>query len=314
MNDAASKSSGDGQSAEHASAKVDKPTKVDTGRRWLREYGAGLTLAAIWLVALTYFLVTGGVASSSGSGSGCESGSVNAQQAVPTQPAQLKVRGTPPSTVPFGRLVTTKTRTVEFDVVDSKRVLSGGRNLSYQVGDFLSSDSRDDLNRCAITVTLKRTGRLATMTVTFDRTRDLGDPGTYSGVVSIVDPRVSRVDVPFTLTMSYPAWQKVVAWFLLMLAPATVYLWLLRGSFRSEGKLTWKEFHNWLFSRNGILALGAGFAAAVAVFVAVYLRADAWPGDGPAFLGLFTAMFTAFAAASAPVTAAGADTVESRRR
>ena len=146
------------------------------------------------------------------------------------------------------------------------------------------------------------------MLVTFDRVHaSLGDPGTYTGVVSIVDPRANRVDVPFTVTLSYPAWPLVVAWFLLMLLPATIYLWLLRGSFAAEAGLTWEMFHAWFFSRNGVLSVGAGAAAAVAVVVATYVRADAWSGDGAAWIALFAAMFTAFAAASAPITAAGKD-------
>jgi hypothetical protein len=94
---------------------------------------------------------------------------------------------------------------------------------------------------------------------------------------------------------------------LLVLPVAIAYLWLLKGSFHGTGPVTVEQFDAYAFSRNGILAIGAGTASAVLVFSATYLSSPTWGTSVTDGIALFGAMFAAFAAAATPVTAAGTD-------
>ena len=55
------------------------------------------------------------------------------------------------------------------------------------------------------------------------------------------------------------------------------------------------------------MAIGAGIAAAIGVFSAIYAKAPAWGTDWTSATGLFGATFSAFVAAATAVIAAGSD-------
>ncbi|MGH3176601.1 MAG: hypothetical protein ACRDPF_22400, partial [Streptosporangiaceae bacterium] len=114
-------------------------------------------------------------------------------------------------------------------------------------------------------------------------------------------------DVAFNVTLSYPWWQLVFAVFVGMLLPAILYVWFLKGSFQSHQGLTIGLLQDWLFSRTALMAVGAGFAAAIGVFSAIYAKAPQWGTDWTSATGLFGATFSAFVAAATAVTAAGSD-------
>jgi hypothetical protein len=95
-----------------------------------------------------------------------------------------------------------------------------------------------------------------------------------------------------------------------VLFPAAVYVWLLRGSFTGKDTndvLDLRRLSNYLFSRNGLLAFGAGVVAAFGVFSATYLSAATWDPTAGSYIALLGGTFSAFVAAATTVSAAGAD-------
>jgi hypothetical protein len=221
----------------------------------------------------------------------------SASSTPPSEPAQLKPRPEPVTAVPFSRNRTVQHRMVEYDVTDPGKAPLNVSQLDVSRGQFLSSDggqqlNPDDMNAKATV----RNGRVI-LDVCFNRTDpNFGPPASYLGTISIVDPRVNRTDVTFNVTMSYPWWQLVSAVFVAMLLPALLYVWFLRGSFQSHEGLTLELLQKWLFSRTALMAIGAGFAAAIGVFSAIYAKAPAWGGDWTSATAPFGATFSAFVA------------------
>jgi hypothetical protein len=86
-----------------------------------------------------------------------------------------------------------------------------------------------------------------------------------------------------------------------------LYVWLLRGSFSSQHSLKPSHLQEWLFSRTGLMSIGAGVAAAVGLFSAIYAQTEDWGSDYTAATALFGATFTAFVAAAPAPAAAGLD-------
>ena len=192
----------------------------------------------------------------------------------------MKPRAEPVTAVPFSRNRTIEVRQVEYDVTDPGKVLANVSQLDVFTGQFLSSDGSQQLNPRDINATaVLQSGRVI-LAVCFNRTDpSFGAPGSYLGTVSIVDPRVNRTDVAFNITMSYPCWQLVFALFVAMLLPAILYVWFLKGSFQSNTGLTVRKLEDWIFCRTTLMAIGAGIAAAIGVFSAIYAKAPAWGTD-----------------------------------
>lgn len=187
-------------------------------------------------------------------------------------------------------------------------MLANVSQLDVFTGQFISSDGSQQLNPRDVNATATLQGGRVVLDVCFNRTDPgFGAPGSYFGAVSIVDPRVNRTDVAFNVTMSYPWWQLVFAVFAVMLPLAILYVWFLKGSFQSHRGLNIELLQDWIFSRTALMALGAGFAAAIGVFSAIYAKAPAWGADWTSATGLFGATFSAFVAAATAVTAAGSD-------
>jgi hypothetical protein len=270
-----------------------------------------VALAAIWAIVLAVLVVWGLVANASAKPdtAGCKQpGAVPVPLTAPSKPAQLKPRAEPVTAVPFSRNRTIERRLVEYDVTDPGKVLAKVSQLAVFTGQFISSDGSQQLNPGDINATaVLQSGRVI-LTVCFNRTDpSFGAPGSYLGTVSIVDPRVNRTDVAFNITMSYPCWQFVFALFVAMLLPAILYVWFLKGSFQSNKQLTIGQLQNWIFCRTALMAIGAGIAAAIGVFSAIYAKAPAWGTDWTSATGLFGATFSAFVAAATAVIAAGSD-------
>jgi hypothetical protein len=210
----------------------------------------------------------------------------------------------------FDRELTAQSRRVEYTVADADEVLKGVSCLNAEPGTFLRAEGNSQLDDDWIVTTARLIGDRVILDVTVDRrSPEAGDAGSYAGVVSLIDPRIERVDLPVQVTMAYPFWQLPWGVLLLLLLPATGYLWLLRGSFtgKASSELTLAEFSEYVFGRNGMLAIGSGLTAATGVLIASYLRSATWGGDLVEALTLFASMFTAFVAASATVSAAGSD-------
>jgi hypothetical protein len=283
--------------------------------RWRLPYWTPIAaLAAIWVIVLAVLVAWGVAANAS-----AKADTAHCQQAgavpgvpstAPSKPAQLKPRAEPVTAVPFSRNRTIESRQVEYDVTDPGKVLANVSQLDVFTGQFISSDGSQQLNPGDINATAALQSGRVILNVCFNRTDPaFGAPGSYLGTVSIVDPRVNRTDVAFNITMSYPCWQLVFAVFVAMLLPAILYVWFLKGSFQSNKKLTIRKLKNWIFCRTALMAIGAGIAAAIGVFSAIYAKAPAWGTDWTSATGLFGATFSAFVAAATAVIAAGSDTV-----
>ena len=271
-----------------------------------------VALAVIWAIVLAGLLAWGMAANASAKSdpAGCgQAGSVRgASSTAPSKPAQLKLRAEPITAVPFSRNRTIEFRQLEYDVTDAGKVLAKVSQLAVFTGQFISSDGSQQLNPRDINATAVLQGGRVILTVCFNRTDpSFGAPGSYLGTVSIVDPRVNRTDVAFNITMSYPCWQWVFAVFVAMLLPAILYVWFLKGSFQSNTGLTIGQLQDWIFCRTALMAIGAGIAAAIGVFSAIYAKAPAWGTDWTSATGLFGATFSAFVAAATAVIAAGSD-------
>jgi hypothetical protein len=271
-----------------------------------------VALAAIWAIVLAVLLAWGLAANASAKPDTADCKQARAVPGVPStapsKPAQLKPRAEPVTAVPFSRNRTIERRQVEYDVTDPGKVLANVSKLDVFTGQFISSDGSQQLNPGDINaIAALQSGRVI-LNVCFNRTDpSFGAPGSYLGTVSIVDPRVNRTDVAFNITMSYPCWQLVFAVFVAMLLPAILYVWFLKGSFQSNKQLTIGQLQNWIFCRTALMAIGAGIAAAIGVFSAIYAKTPAWGTDWTSATGLFGATFSAFVAAATAVIAAGSD-------
>lgn len=227
--------------------------------------------------------------------------------------ARLAPRGTQVEVIAFGRDLGSQERLFEFAVTDPSGLLKNAHCLHAQVNPFLRIGQVEtaQLDQSRIDAVAGIMGQQTLLTVTMHRDDATFAPsGAYTGTISIVDPRIERVDVPIAVSLAYPVWRLALVVLLLVLPLAIGYLWLLRGSFRggtNGGPVGLHEFDEYAFSRNGILAIGAGTASAVIVFSATYSSSPSWGGDFPDAIGLFGAMFAAFVATATPVTATGLD-------
>ena len=295
--------------------------------RWprLREHWKLEILAAVWAVSIVGSVAWGVIdvtrAHARAAGDAVDhSDDFVADATRVGERAQLTPRTDPEplSAVVFQRELGLRRRMVEYEVSYPPAEDAAGAAavdelddgpVETQVGQFLDVTASRELDTRYIDATAEhRNGRLL-LTVTFDRRSSaLGAPGSYVGTISVVDPRVGRVDVPFRVALAFPWWQFVLALLLFMLLPATVYLWYLRGSFTPDAQPTFLGLQEWLFSRNAQMSFGTGVAAAASVWMATYISGETWGGSIAAATALFGATFSSFVAAATAVTAAGADT------
>jgi hypothetical protein len=281
-----------------------------------------VVLVAVWTLAVIVFTVWGLVDLARAHGRS-DATPVNhrkdyrADAGSPDVPAQLAPRGDLEilSAVLFQRDLWRRTREIEYEV-SSTRSGDGGASaastarladgpLETRVGQFVDVQASRELDDAYISAVAEARHDRVIVRVDFDRRSGaLGSPGTYIGTISIVDPQVERIDIPFTVSLAYPWWQFVCVLFLVMLVPATLYLWFLRGSFAGDAGLSMASLDTWLFSRNALMSIGTGVAAAVSVWTATYFSSNAWGVSITAATAMFGATFSAFIAASTAVTAA----------
>lgn len=224
--------------------------------------------------------------------------------------ATLTAQGQTNTAIVFRRDLNPQRRELEYGVDDPSSLLTDATCLEVQVDQFLRDSGDAELNPSKITATGGLDGKLLRVDIKFDRTADsLGQAGSYAGVISVVDPRVQRVDIPMTVTMSYPTWQFPLALFVVLLLPAIIYLWLLKGSFQGAtgSKVSARNAAGYVISRNGLLAVATGSVAAFGSFTALYLTSPTWDADPIRYIALSTSMFAAFVAAATGVAAAGVD-------
>ena len=296
-----------------------------------------IVVVTLWLASLVFLAVTGNLrlatSSAAGpqvattpdaddgqptrpSGSGtadppCEPDPVRDPDAVP---ATLALRGASVVAVNFGRGANAQARLIEYEIEDPDGALDDAECIEVQVGPFIRDTGAGQLDRSSIRTTETVRGNRLAVEVIFDRRNaGLGLAGSYTGVISVVDPRVQRVDTPMTVTMAFPVWQFPLALLVGVSLPAMAYVFLLKGSFGSgtnepgPGEPAAKRFGEYLAGRNGWLAFITGMTATLGVFSATYLSSATWAWEGQEIAALGTAMFGAFVTGATAVTAAGAD-------
>ena len=154
-------------------------------------------------------------------------------EATPPQQASsaaivLEPRGTPVDSIAFGRNVGTQSRQFEFTAM-SDQLASGC--LAMQASPFLRIGEADtaQIDPERIHARADVIGRQVRVTVSVTRDARFAPSGAYTGTVEIMRPRVERVDIPLTVTMSYPVWQLPLVVLLLTIPIAIGYLWLING-------------------------------------------------------------------------------------
>lgn len=211
----------------------------------------------------------------------------------------MKLREGQTTRVAFGRSVSAKVVTVYLDLTGS--VATPGTALLTRIDTFRRPDDgqlRSDL----IVPKAVVTGRTVILTVCFGRVHDhLGDPGTYSGSITIDDPRLTTaVTVPFTVTMQY-LHESVLLWLLLLaMVPGTWVLWVVHTSRKpAQRAVDAPEMGRWLISVEGVVSVAAGGVAATSVFIGTYLRDPTWGSSALQPITLYGAMFSAFVTTAA---------------
>jgi hypothetical protein len=218
------------------------------------------------------------------------------------KPGVLKLREDQKAGIVFDRSVSLKRRQLQYDYSDGSVHLEQGTLLASELSDFESDNSSLDPAMMSVQTRYSAGHVSLTLCVTRNGPDDLGPPGQYKGIVSITDPRVSRVDLPFTIDMSYPAWPLVLDAVVLADLAGILWVWLIRQSSSGSTKVPGRNFCSWLSGAGGTAALAVGCAAGVGVWVQTYLSDSSWGTSFAAWISLVGAAFTAcVAAAGAPV-------------
>ena len=148
--------------------------------------------------------------------------------------------------------------------------------------------------------------------VCVDRNRPHGiDPGTYTGVVTIGDRRVSSLDVPITIRVQQRSWLLTIfVTALIVLLGGTVFVYAsgqgqglgeagVKSLFESEGR---RQISGWV--QANIVPMCAGIAAGSVAFVANAWNDPAWGWNAPT--QWFTLLGVTFAAYTAALSAGSA--------
>jgi hypothetical protein len=215
------------------------------------------------------------------------------------KPASLQLRPSQKASLAFGRSTSTRSRTLQFDVaLGDAEQLGQYSKLAADLDPFQRDDDAE-LNRRMMTVNAEFRDDRVRLTLCADRggSEYLGDPGTYNGTVSIVDARVSRVDVPFTITLAESRWPIVVVVSELTVFAGMFWIWILDRR-RSGTPAKYKDWITWLLSPDGIVSCGLGLAGAATAFATLYLTSSTWAFDTPQVLALVGGVLAAFVAGS----------------
>jgi hypothetical protein len=228
---------------------------------------------------------------------------VSAAPSGPTTTAKLL--GGQRGEADFGRALISRTLILDLSL---SAVPRGGTAFHVTQNQFLRSDDAS-LNPDDIAVNANRVGKVLVLSVCFDRNvknQPLGDPGSYSGSVTIDDSRLSSpVIVPLTVTLQYANWAFLLWLYFAAAIPGAWCVWVLRSARQGKDGALSLEFFTWATTVSGLVALVAGGIAAFAVFTAVYLRDPTWGYSGLQPVTLYGGMFSAFVTTSGLASLAG---------
>lgn len=217
-----------------------------------------------------------------------------------TQPLKLVLINGQATTLAFDRALTTKTLTIQYGVTGTIQGVGQYPQLQVSQQDFLRSDQVALPSDRVKVAAWYQNGRVL-LKVCVDRSGSkLADPGSYQGTVSIVDPRVDRVDIPIVVTLSYPSWQLVLELLIIAALAGSWYVWVLQKKGLSDPAIS-RGFVEYCGSMLGMLSIAAGVIAAIGVYNATYLNSTSWGSTAEQPLSLLGAMFGAFLAGAASV-------------
>jgi hypothetical protein len=135
------------------------------------------------------------------------------------------------------------------------------------------------------------------------------DPGTYTGVLSVIDWRVTRIDVPVTVELQFNRWPVLLTLLIGTLAIAAFTLFngtkQLTGDVAGLHPQTMRDFGVWMISNP--VAIGTGVVAAAAIFANQYLADPAWSGRTAEVFALIGAVAAAFLGAATVAAGVGPD-------
>jgi hypothetical protein len=219
------------------------------------------------------------------------------------KPAKLVLISGQTTTLAFNRALATKTLTIQYGISGAIPETGASQFPGLQVADPLGfiRDDQEPLPGDRVKVaSWVQNGRVL-LKICVQRTGPgFADPGTYQGTVSIVDPRVGRVDVPVVVTLAYASWQLIMSLLVAAVLAGAWYVWVLQAKKPEQAAIGW-DFVDFYGTMLGVLSIGAGVVAAFGVYSATYLNSTTWGSSSGQVFALTGAMFSAFLAGAATV-------------
>lgn len=223
------------------------------------------------------------------------------------QPATFELDADAVPTVALGRDRLQRHRELFFRVSDPSRVIRNQPCVAVELTRFLSTDGADELDADDIAITsAKWVGGRYKVTLAFDRTNGgLGDAGTFTGQVMIVDPRSEPLQTPISVTLAEPRWQFVWSLLFFMMALCTFYVAfdLLPAETSAAGPVTGTGTPR---PRTQVFAITAGVIAACLALVNGYYASTTWELSVNSVITLATSLGGAFLVTAGFPTAANA--------
>jgi hypothetical protein len=218
------------------------------------------------------------------------------------KPVKLVLISGQATTLAFNRDLGPKTLTLQYGINGTIPFAGGNQSPQLGANDLLGfvRDDQEALPGSQVDVkSWVQNGRVL-LKVCIDRTgAGFAAPGSYQGTISIVDPRVSPVSIPVTVTLDWPIWQWVMELLVAAAVAGTWYVWVLQAPKNSAGAPV--SLLDFCSNKLGILSIGAGIVAAFGVYSATYLNSVTWGSSSGQVFALFGAMFSAFLAGATAV-------------
>jgi hypothetical protein len=133
----------------------------------------------------------------------------------------------------------------------------------------------------------------------------LADPGTYRGTVSIIDPRVTRTDIPLEVDAADPKWTFSLFLVLVAVVAGSWVTWIIKEQKADSYGFRPREWFIWSGTAIGIICLVAGASAGVATYQATYLSRSTWGSSVNDYVTLLTGCFVAFMGVTTSLHVAG---------
>ncbi|NUR06810.1 MAG: hypothetical protein HOQ22_08360 [Nocardioidaceae bacterium] len=235
------------------------------------------------------------------------------------QPLQLALLPEQATTLHFGRSQAVRALDIDYKLslqgaagasssqdVETLKKRLGKTPVQLDLLQFRRSDGAN-LNPDDVRARARVVGDRVRVTLCVDRRQAdaLGGPGSYSGTVSIIDPRVARVDLPLVVDASDPNWARALALVVLAMIAGSWVTWVVKEQKPDATRFNPKEWASWSVTAIGIISVVAGAAAAVAIYQASYLSDPTWGVSVSESIALLTAAFVAFMGATTGLHVAG---------